>query len=384
MRLPGGYRITGVRDGKTGLGLICAPSGMKAAGIFTNNANPAEPVKHCRAAIKHPLHRAILVNRGSANAATGEEGRRRMLGMLGRASGLLGIPDDEILPASTGVIGRQIELDPSLLEDLISRKEERDPVSFAEAIMTTDTVSKLSEASFSAGGGEVALLGAAKGAGMICPDMATMLAFIITDADMDKEALDRALRICSRDSFNALCVDGETSTNDSVFLCASGVGEKVSGGGRGFDDFCDSLGKVCSELASRIAADGEGATKSIKITVTGALSGEEARKAARAVAASPLCKTAFYGASPNWGRIISAIGAAGISVELERFSVSAGGAYLVRNGRADEAGETAAREVMAREGYSLDITVGSGSGKGVCHTCDLSPEYVAINAGYLS
>ncbi len=386
MEFPEGFRITGLKDESTGFGLITAPCGMSTAGIFTRNTVASEPVKYCRTVIERESHRAVLVNRGSANAATGSEGRRRMFGLLDSASSALGVEREEILHASTGVIGMQLEYSESTLNRLFSKKDEVDPCGFAEAIMTTDTVSKTAWSSFKLGGRKITLYGAAKGAGMICPDMATMLAFIMTDADIEKKALDKALRESAALSFNALCVDGETSTSDSVFLCASGKAgnRSIGDSGSAYGSFLTHLERVCLSLTEKIAADGEGATKMIKVTVKGAPDTDCARTAARAVAASPLCKTAFYGASPNWGRIISALGASGIHVNLESFSVYVNGAALVRNGARDPATAEKAREVMSGGRYNLEIDLGLGREEASFYTCDLSPEYVRINAHYIS
>lgn len=386
MNFPEGFRIAGVKDDKVGMGFIYAPEGMSSAGVFTNNASPAEPVKYCREKIKDSDIRAVFVNKGSANAATGPEGKKRMLQLLGAASSGLGISKDEILPASTGVIGRHIEYSESLLNRLLSRKEEVDPVSFSEAIMTTDTVNKIAWSTFELAGREVTICGIAKGAGMICPDMATMLAFIMTDADISGGLLDKALRESVDLSFNSLSVDGETSTNDTVFLLSSGKSDtpKIEKEGNNFSIFQKHLDRVAVILAEKIASDGEGATKFIKVSVTGAADDAEARRAARVIGASPLCKTAFYGASPNWGRIISAIGGAKIGVNLEKFNVRVNGVPLVTDGVDAANSAKQAHEVMTGGRYKLEIDLGRGQGSGLCYTCDYSPEYVRINANYLS
>ena len=386
MKFPEGFKISGVQDDEVGFGLIHAPGAMKVSGLLTTNSNPAEPIKYCQKMLGRPSFKAMLVNRGSANAATGEEGEKRMLALLEKTAKELKIEAEDILPASTGVIGEQIEYSEDLFKELLSRKKEVDPQSFATAIMTTDTVEKIVWSSFDLGGHEVTIFGAAKGSGMICPNMATMLTFIMTDADLSQELLDKALSLVVNKSFNLLTVDGETSTNDSAFLLSSGKSSAslIDKEDESYEIFLKHLESVALTLTEKLASDGEGATKFIKIEVHGAIDDAEANKAAKVIGNYPLCKTAFYGASPNWGRIISALGGAGIGVNLEEFSVYVDGAALVHKGENVPSTAKQAHEVMLGGKYVLEIELGKGDGSGTCYTCDYSPEYIRINAHYLS
>ncbi|MFH1415307.1 MAG: bifunctional glutamate N-acetyltransferase/amino-acid acetyltransferase ArgJ [Elusimicrobiota bacterium] len=387
MDFPAGFYISSVREkGKNNFGLIYVPGGMRVAAVFTTNTCCAHPVEFSRANLSNPLHKAILVNKGSANAATGSEGRRRLeklVSILGRG---LGIETKEILLASTGVIGRQVSYSDEIIEELLSKRESLEPYEFADTILTTDTCRKISEEEVAVGGKKVKIAGIAKGAGMIAPDMATMLAFICTDADIDKGLLSKALKRAVDVSFNCLTVDGDTSTNDTVFLAASGKAgnRELTSEDGDFNAFYGCLERVCVSLTEKIAADGEGATKFIRIRVYGAEDNSKAEKASRSISRSPLCKTAFYGASPNWGRIVSAIGASGITFSLDRFNLSLNGHSWIKNGEPVEENASSIRQEMKNAEYNIEIDLGSGSGEATVYTCDLSPEYVNINADYLS
>ncbi len=386
MEFPLGFHINGVKKSDIGFGLISAPEGMVAAGVFTVNKAPAECVKYSKKIIKRNSHKAIIVNRGSANAATGPEGFRRMKKMVDKTARSIKAKPEEVLNASTGVIGEQIRYEEDFLDRLFSDGEAVNPKMFSEAIMTTDTCPKRVSRKYLCGEKEVRVFGAAKGSGMICPDMATMLAFILTDAAVEKRALKTALKKASSSTFNRLNIDGETSTNDSVFLCASGKAgnRKIKSYGRDFKEFCRQLESICLELTEKLAADGEGATKMINIVVKGAPDKKTAYKAVKAVSSSPLCKTAFYGASPNWGRIVSALGAAGISVSLENLSILFDGFPLLEKGCYRKEFEKKITKIMKGDKYRLEIDLHSGSCTDRGFTCDMSPEYVKINAHYLS
>ena len=248
--------------------------------------------------------------------------------------------------------------------------------------MTTDTCKKVVTESFEIDGKKVIITGIAKGSGMIAPDLATMLAFILTDVRMEKEALQAALKRAADISFNCLNIDGETSTNDSVFLAASGTARNRSFGQQGehFDIFYKSLKKVCISLVEKLAGDGEGATKFIKINIRDAVDEDSAKKAANAIAASPLCKTAFYGASPNWGRIISALGAARIKFRVENFSLYINSIPWVKKGIPQNTEPV--KKALENRQYEINIHLNSGNKKTSLYTCDFSPEYVKINAHY--
>ncbi|MBN2406548.1 MAG: bifunctional glutamate N-acetyltransferase/amino-acid acetyltransferase ArgJ [Elusimicrobia bacterium] len=385
---PAGFHITGINreEDENKLALITAPEGMKTAGVFTLNTCCAHPVRFSRENLKSPSHKAIIINRGSANAATGKEGKDRMLGLVDALCGRLNIKREEILAASTGVIGKQMNVTERQIEDLLENRGRVEPYDFADAIMTTDTCRKVAWSSFELEGKKVSICGIAKGSGMISPKLATMLAFVLTDADIEKDALQLALERAVNASFNCLIVDADTSTNDTVILAASGKSgtKAISADTKRFDIFYEHLERVCVVLAEQMAADGEGATKMIKLMIRRAPDEEAARKAARAVSSSLLCKTAFYGASPNWGRIVSAIGAAGIVIDIEKLSIYINGVSWIKDGVPSESSMKQVREVLAGSRFELDIDLNAGDFESVCYTCDLSPEYVRINAHYVS
>jgi len=387
MEFPAGFYITGLKGAKgNNLALITAPEGMRAAGVFTVNSCPAHPVVFSKKNIKKSMHRAILVNKGSANAATGAEGEKRLRELVGKVAKYFNVNEQEILTASTGVIGRQISFSEKHLNNLLSSHEKVDPYSFAEAIMTTDTHPKVAWSSFKLNGKEIKICGIAKGSGMIAPNMATMLSFILTDAFIEKKALNKAVKEAADRTFNRLNIDGETSTNDSVFLCSSGKAENrgIMSDGKSYESFMEHLMKVCTYLVEKLAADGEGATKMIKVEIKGAPDEKTARTAARAISSSPLCKTAFYGASPNWGRIVCAVGAKGIQFDMNKFSLYVNGVAWVKRGKTVQNLQEQLREVMSGSRYKLEVNFNEGNYEYYEYTCDLSPEYVRINAHYLS
>jgi len=386
MDFPAGFCITSVKGEKNNFGLIFAPGGMKTAAVFTRNSCPAHPVEFSREKIINPVHKAILVNKGSANAATGKEGFERLKEIVSKITSGLDIDEAQILAASTGVIGKQIEYSDDKIDKLISQKDNLEPSNFAKAIMTTDTHEKVAEARLEIGGKEVGLTGIAKGSGMIAPDLATMLVFILTDANIEKEMLDSAVKRVTAVSFNCLTVDGDTSTNDSVFLAASGMAgnDIIRAPGEDFEKFYETLEEICISLVKKLAADGEGATKLVKINIQGAPDSATAEKAANAIANSSLCKTAFYGESPNWGRMISALGANGIKFAIEDFSLYINKVpWVIAGVQEKEPLERVRQELKGKE-YEVEINLNSGDKTAYVYTCDFSPEYVRINAHYLS
>ncbi len=384
---PAGFCITGLQfDDGDNLALLTAPKGMKVAGIFTTNTCPAHPVQLSKKNIDNSVHRAILVNSGSANAATGDTGKKIMLDFIKKIASKLEVMEDEILISSTGVIGKPPIYHDSNINSILTQKDNIDPYSFADSIMTTDTRRKIVSRVFELNSKNVTILAIAKGSGMIAPSLATMLAFIITDAAIEKTALTKALKKAANVSFNCLNIDGETSTNDTVFLASScrAGNRPITSSGYGFRKFYNELEKTCILLTEKLAADGEGATKFIKIEIRGASNKSIAKKAAKIIAQSPLCKTAFYGASPNWGRIISALGSAGINFDLKKFSLFINGVPWVKRGIPQYKMWEDIKTVMQGARYKLEIDLGSGNFKSVSYTCDFSPEYVRINAHYLT
>ena len=387
---PRGFRAAGVSAGIKAnngldLALIVTELPASAAAVFTINRAQAAPVLVSREhlAKSKGLARAIAVNSGCANACTGNEGLQAARAMAAETARLVGCPPEQVLVASTGVIGVALPLDklrtglPTAFRALAADQG----AAAARAIMTTDPFPKEAAAQITIGGRGAALGGMAKGSGMIGPMMATMLGFVTTDAVVPQPLLERALREAVNDTFNAITVDGECSTNDTVMLLANGAS------GATVDDqsylaFVVALRAVCLELALGIVRGGEGATKLVTVNVTGAASSAEARTAAKAIANSPLVKTAIHGGDPNWGRLIAAAGRAGVAFELPRAAVVVGSTVLFKDGRPhDEAAPEAAAYLQGKD-ITVSVDLGAGEASSTVWTCDLSAEYVRINAEY--
>lgn len=390
MKLPKGFLASGVRAGirkkRPDLGLIVAEDGATAAAVFTQNKFQAAPVVLSKSALKKSGGRvkAVVVNAGCANAVTGKEGLDAAKRVRIRAAELLKCGEDEILLASTGVIGvvlpdKKVR---DFLPDAVSRLSGGGVEALSHAILTTDVGPKVAQATFTLGGRRGKLVGVAKGAGMIHPNMATMLGFVMTDANIEPAALQRALKTAVDASFNSISVDGDTSTNDSVFLLASGkLGNSVSDDLR---DFQRALDTLCRELAWMIVRDGEGALRVMELEVTGAKSERDAKLAAHAIATSPLVKTALHGGDPNWGRILAAVGRSGARFSVKKISLTAGPITLVANGGPAKYSEKDAAKVFSRERVPLRVDLGSGTARAVVLSCDLGHDYVSLNADYRS
>ncbi len=387
MKLPKGFVASGVRAGirkkRPDLGLIVAPDGATAAAVFTQNAFQAAPVTLSKAALKKSGGRvkAIVVNAGCANDVTGKPGMDAAKRVRTRAAELLACGQEEIFLASTGVIGVVLP-DKKVREslpDAITRLSPGGVDALSHAILTTDVGPKVAQATFAANGKRARIVGVAKGAGMIHPNMATMLAFVMTDAAIDAASLQKALKAAVDQSFNAISVDGDTSTNDTVVVLASGkVGEADP------DDFQRALNTVCRQLAWLIVRDGEGATRVMELEVRGARSARDAQLAAHAVATSPLVKTALHGGDPNWGRILAALGRSGARFSVKRVSLAAGPVKLVVEGEPAEYREKDAARVFARERVPIVLDLGDGEGRAIVLSCDLGHDYVSLNADYRS
>jgi glutamate N-acetyltransferase/amino-acid N-acetyltransferase len=381
-----GLKPSGVPD----LAVVFSERPAAAAAVFTENRLCAAPVKLSRAHVRRGRLRAIVVNSGSANACTGERGledARAMAEAVGRA---LNIPPTEVAVASTGVIGHRLDMRKIRrgIRKAVSNlsrgpKAARD---VARAIMTTDTVPKSVAVSYGSDGRDVCIGGIAKGAGMIAPRLghATLLVFLATDAAVEPSFLRRCLSEATRQTFNLITIDADTSTNDSVFLLANGAagGPGITRRSRGASRFREALTHVCDELARRIVADGEGATKFIEIRVTGAASDQDAEKAARAIAQSPLFKTAMYGKDPNWGRIVAATGYSGARVREDQLRIAIGGVTVVSNGAPRKVAPNRLAGTVSGRKVTVDVALGLGAGRARIYTCDLSHEYVSINAHY--
>lgn len=389
---PQGYLASGVSAGikKRGLDLAVVFSSQPAsgAGVFTRNQIQAAPVVLSRENLKASRGRvrAILVNSGCANACTGEEGMQDALITTRCLASHLNVDPAQVLVASTGVIGSFLPV-PKVLKGIASAASALNSdggSAAARAIMTTDTCEKSVSVEGRIGGKTVRIGGMAKGAGMIHPNMATMLAFITTDVRIAPRELGKVLRRAADRTFNCLTVDGDTSTNDTLLVLANGASDAVAQDGRSLSYFEKGLTLVCEELAKSIARDGEGATKFVEILVRGASDFEAARTVAKAVANSPLVKTAIYGEEFNWGRIVCAVGYSGIPFDPERVSLSLNGIPVFRAGA--PVTSTRSRAEKAMKGHDLLIEVDLAGGRGTARvwTCDFSHKYVDINASYIS
>lgn len=393
MKLPKGFLASGVRAGirrkRPDLAVITAPDGATAAAIFTTNRFQAAPVTLSRAALKKSgghIHVAVI-NAGCANAVTGREGMDAAKRVRARAAQVFTCAEEEVFLASTGVIG--VVLPDSkiraALPDALNKLSAGGLDAASHAILTTDIGPKVAQAGFTWHGRRGKVTGVAKGAGMIHPNMATMLAFLMTDAAATPRFLQEALTAVSRTSFNSISVDGDTSTNDSVLLLASGkLGGPEMTKLSDAASFLEALEKVCRELAWMIVRDGEGATRVMELEIRGARSERDAKLAAHAVATSPLVKTALHGGDPNWGRILAAVGRSGVRFSPRRVSLHAGPVALVRNGEPVPYREKDAAKVFARERVPVIVDLGAGSVSTVLLLSDLGHDYVSLNADYRS
>ena len=378
----GGFRAAGVaaglkRSGGLDLALIVSGAPAAAAGVFTSHRAAAAPVHLSRDRIAGGTAQVIVVNAGCANAVTGPRGRRDAEAMAAEAAAAVGVDPGLALVCSTGKIGNFLAMD--RVSRGIAEAAGRlgtDDAAAADAILTTDTRRKTAAVSHADGW---RLGGMAKGAGMIAPDMATMLAFITTDAVVAPDLLQKALAAAVNDSFNAITVDGECSTNDTVLVLANGA----SGITPSADDVAAALGSVCGSLARAIVEDGEGATKFVRVVVTGARTPEEARRAARSVAESPLLKCALFGEDANWGRVAAALGKTDAGLDLDSLSIAMGGVTLFDRGQpVGEDAEARAHESLTPHEISIDCDLGLGDASGEILTTDFSHGYVDINAAY--
>ncbi len=387
-----GFKAAGVHCGvkKSGLDLALIASDVQAhvAGVFTQSTVIGAPVALSRDHVRDGSARAVVINSGVANVAMGEQGRRDASEMAQRAAAALGVTAKQVLVASTGVIGARLPM-PRIRRGIRAAAEalgQGGLADAAEAVCTTDTFAKTAVATANIDGHRVTVAGIAKGSGMIEPDMATMLAFLMTDAAVAAPFLDRVLRDATNASFNRLSVDGETSTSDMVLLFANGVANHRELRGprsRGAAAFAAAVEKVAISLTRDIARDGEGATKLVTVRVEGAASAADAERAARRIANSTLVKTAIFGGDANWGRILQTVGAAKVRLTLERAEVRLGGVTVFRAGASAglAARRRAARKLQAPE-VEVAIDLGAGRAAAQVWTCDLGYDYVKINAEY--
>jgi glutamate N-acetyltransferase/amino-acid N-acetyltransferase len=387
----GGVAAAGIRgDGdatRTDLAVIRSDVPAAAAGVFTRNTVKAAPVVISQLTLRRgtPIS-AVVVNAGNANACTGGQGFRDALVMCTTAGDALDLDPSDVLVCSTGVIGRPMPME-RVVRGIRAAALSMSPSAggdVARAIMTTDTIAKVAEATFTAGGVTYTIGGTAKGAGMIHPDMATLLAFITTDAPIDATLLQPALVRVTDSTFNCVTVDGDTSTNDTCILLANGAagGTSFDVGSSALADFERALLDVCDSLAEQIVADAEGATRHFRVAVNGAADTAQARIAARVVAQSPLVKTAVHGGDPNWGRIVAALGRSGATFTLDRCRVAIGGLVVFDRGAPESVDPERIRVALSHRRLDIVIDLGAGDGSGHAWGCDLSADYVRINADY--
>lgn len=374
-------------SGRLDVALLVSDLPCTAAGVFTRNLVKAAPVVISQLTLRrHQPVRAVVVNAGNANACTGPQGFRDALRMATAAADGCDADPAEVLVCSTGVIGRAMPMDRVLtgVRGAAALLSADGGEHVAHAIMTTDTVAKTATATVRLGGVLCTIGGMAKGAGMIHPDMATLLAFVTTDAAVERGALAAILDdVCSR-TFNCLSIDGDTSTNDTLLLLANGAAGNlpVTADGPELVALRDAVEEVCTSLVEQLAADAEGATKAIRVHVTGAVDDAQARAAARTVVLSPLVKTAVHGSDPNWGRIVAALGRSGASFTLDRCAVAIGGIGVFAAGQPALVDLESVRAVFTARSIDIDIDLGAGPGTARAWGCDLSADYVHINADY--
>lgn len=391
--------VSGIRLGATAAGIKYADRsdlvviemapGSSCAAVFTRNAFCAAPVQVAKQHLQVTSAKYLLINSGNANAGTGSAG----LGVCNKScealADIAGCSSDQVLPFSTGVIGELLPLDKvtAALPQALKNLDESGWADAARAIMTTDTVPKLLSRSFDSDGTTVTVTGMAKGSGMIRPDMATMLAYVATDVEVDAALLQQCLQQAVEPSFNSITVDGDTSTNDACVLMATGTSSHTAITDTDSDAFtalCDAVRGVCMDLARSIVKDGEGATKLVEVLVEGAADIEEARQVAYTIAHSPLVKTALFASDPNWGRILAAVGRAGLQdLNIDAIRIWLDDVSIVKDGGRDPSySEEAGQAVMDRDEFVIRVELGRGDAETRVITCDLSYDYVKINAEY--
>ena len=375
------------KDKRKDLGLIFSEIPACVAGVFTTNRVQAVPVRLDKERIKSGRCQAIVVNSGNANACTGTGGMEDAKAMARSAAKALGIDEELVMVASTGVIGRRLNLSAieAALPVLAGQLSPAGLSEVAEAMMTTDTFTKAVSRQQPAGDRSFTVTAVAKGAGMIRPDMATMLCFVCTDVGATPQTLGEALGTAVAGSFNAITVDGDTSTNDTVLVLANGLSGLNLGDAPCAEAFQKTLNEALCTLALQIVRDGEGATKQVSIKVTGASNEADARQVAYTVANSSLVKTALFGEDANWGRIMAAAGRAGVQIDPESIDIYFDDVCMVKDGQGcGQQAEQTASSVLKTDCFTITIDLNSGSECATVHTCDLSTDYIKINADYRS
>lgn len=390
---PRGFQAGGLHCGlkktdRNDLAAIVCEVPAVAAAVYTTNIFQAAPLKVTRDSLQDGTLRAVIVNSGNANACTGEQGEADAFEMRSRLAEKLGVQEQAVAVASTGVIGELLNMD-AVRGGIASLPEKLDGSAngaeqFCQAILTTDLVKKEACVRVTIDGEEVTIAGAAKGSGMIHPNMATMLGFMTTDAAIDGESLHRLLRQATDVTFNMITVDGDTSTNDMLLAMASGFAgnRQLSPAHPDWEAFAEGFTYVCRTLAQAIARDGEGATRLIEVAVNGAVDDQAARAIAKTVIGSSLVKSAVFGADANWGRIIAAVGRAGVPVSPEAVDISLGEIEVLRRSRPVAFDEDAALAYLQGDTVRITVTLNDGGGTATAWGCDLTYDYVRINAAY--
>jgi glutamate N-acetyltransferase/amino-acid N-acetyltransferase len=384
----------GVRyAGRTDVTLALFDAPAAAAGVFTQSKCPSAPVDWCRDKLEGGLARAVVVNSGNANAFTGHRGASAVAEIGAAVAKATGAAADQIFMASTGVIGEPLEASriTVALDALVEAAAPRAMMDAARAIMTTDTYPKVSTRTVKLGDADVVINGMAKGAGMIAPDMATMLSFVFTDAPVAAPALQALLSRSVQSSFNCITVDSDTSTSDTLMLFATGAAKKhgapeiVDAADPRLGDFSRALDEVLLDLAHQVVRDGEGARHFVEVRVEGAESSEAAKRIALSIANSPLVKTAVAGEDANWGRVVAAVGKAGERAERDKLQIYFGDIRVAHDGLRDpDYSEATASAYMKNQDIRITVKLGIGDGAATVWTCDLTKEYVAINGDYRS
>ncbi|MBT8119962.1 MAG: bifunctional glutamate N-acetyltransferase/amino-acid acetyltransferase ArgJ [Gammaproteobacteria bacterium] len=378
------------KNGNDDLVVMAIDESSNCAASFTKNAFCAAPVTLAKQHLSQHSPRALLINSGNANAGTGDTGMQNAQQSCQWLASALGVLSEQVLPFSTGVIGEQLPMPviQSGITQVVSKLAEENWTDAARGIMTTDTVAKAVSRTMQIGDKKITISGIAKGSGMICPDMATMLAFIATDADVDAGFLQLCLSQAVDDSFNAITVDGDTSTNDACVIIATGkaANQCLIESSKDSQKFIDAVKEVCLLLAQAIVRDAEGATKFVTVGVDKALTKEEARKVAYTIAHSPLVKTALFASDPNWGRILAAVGRAGVQqLDISNVDIFLGDVCIVRGGGVDSNySEEKGQAVMNEKEIAIRVELGRGEESATIWTSDLSHEYVRINSEYRS
>jgi glutamate N-acetyltransferase/amino-acid N-acetyltransferase len=375
----------GIKKKRPDMALLVSDQPATAAGVFTTNQVNAAPVKLCREHVKYAC-KGILVNSGNANACTGQQGMQDARDMAVAAAEALSCKPENVLVCSTGTIGVMLPMDtvkagiPKVAAELQYDAGEI----FAKAIMTTDAYAKHAACELDIDGTTIRIGIAAKGAGMIEPNMATMLAYITTDAQVDVESLHSCLKHAVDKSFNRISVDGDQSTNDTVLFLANGAagGPALSTDHPGWGDFCSAVEQLCMDMAIKIVADGEGATKCVRVEVHGARNDEDARTVARTVARSLLVKTSWFGCDPNWGRVIDAVGYSGAEIDENKVDIGYDDCQAVLNGMRSSTPLSELETVLKQDSFTLKINLNLGQGSWFIYGCDCGYEYVRINSEY--